>query len=145
VESHSDTRDMYREFLEYCGYRVTTAATVAEAAGEVSSADVIVVAATLERKNSGIALVRWIRLHESTARLPIVVISTWTRDSDVARARAAGCDLFLSKPCLPHDLARAIRWAFAWTKRGRPMIKASTPVARLTSVRAVPGLQLVFN
>jgi DNA-binding response OmpR family regulator len=139
VESHDDSREMYRYFLEFCGFNVITAATVCEAVKAIPNVDVAVVAAQGERKNGGLALVRWSRLRESTARLPIVVISTGAREHDVAKATSAGCDVFLTKPCPPRDLVRSIRWTLAWTRRGRPMIEASTRLARLACVRAVPG------
>ncbi len=142
VEWHTDSREMYRDFLALSGFQVTAVATVDAAMNAVASADVAVIAANVGWKNGGLALARWLRLHEATRRLPIIVISTRTFDHDVARARAAGCDVFLSKPCAPQDLTRSIRWVFAWSRRGRPMIKASAPIARLASVRAVPGYQL---
>ena len=44
-----------------------------------------------------------------TADIPIVALSAYAFGEEPQRAREAGADLCLSKPCLPSQLARVIR------------------------------------
>jgi CheY-like chemotaxis protein len=47
-------------------------------------------------------------------RFPIIAITGWTAPSVHARARAAGCDLILTKPFLLNELRDAIACMRAW-------------------------------
>jgi CheY-like chemotaxis protein len=145
LEPHGDTRDMYREFLQRYGFHVTPAAVVGDAAAAAPRADVIVTVVSVAGQGEGLAFVRWLRQNPETARKPVIITSSWTRDRDIAAARSAGCDLFLAKPCFPDDLLKAVRWTLAWARRGRPMLKASSPIMRVRSLRAVAGYQLAHN
>jgi CheY-like chemotaxis protein len=56
----------------------------------------------------GVDLVSRLRQAEARKRTPIVVLSACSFDPDRQRVYAAGCDVFLSKPCLPEQLISAI-------------------------------------
>jgi CheY-like chemotaxis protein len=73
----------------------------------------------------GVTFVARLRADERTKHRPIIVLTAcaWQRDRD--RARAAGCDAFLPKPCPPADLVREIRFQLAQRQR----------IAALRSVR----------
>ena len=44
-----------------------------------------------------------------TKAIPVIVLTACGWRSERDRARAAGCDVFLAKPCLPDLLVREIR------------------------------------
>ena len=52
---------------------------------------------------------RRLRADPLTADIPIVVISAYAFGDEPIRAREAGADLCLSKPCLPSQVALVVR------------------------------------
>jgi DNA-binding NarL/FixJ family response regulator len=58
----------------------------------------------------------------------VVTSRAWSTDRD--RAIAAGCDLFLSKPCLPHDLMDSINRLLARRRRRDRARPIPTPTRR---------------
>jgi two-component system cell cycle response regulator DivK len=128
LEPHRDSREMYVEFLEYDGFVVRTPATVAEAVTLAPTVDAVVTEITVAVGDDGLQLVRQLRRTPSTRSVPIVVLTANAFKQDAARAQEAGCDLFLAKPCVPADLANAVRRAVAWRRSGSPrMIKFVVP------------------
>ena len=111
VEDSVDSAEMYGTFLTHVGFRVTVATNAAEAftkaVGEVP--DVIVTDVRLPGGPDGLALAKKLRLDTRTTRLPIIVLTANAFDEDRARAYAAGCNLFLTKPCAPTALASSAR------------------------------------
>jgi two-component system, cell cycle response regulator DivK len=109
VESHDDSRDMYADHLRWCGFTVQTASTTDEALVRAQDADVIVTEIRLHGSFDGVELVGRLRADGVTNRTPIIVLTACAFDTDRKRARAAGCNVFLSKPCLPDRLVTEIR------------------------------------
>jgi DNA-binding response OmpR family regulator len=109
VESHADTRDLYAECLKLAGFEVLCASCTDEATSLLRRVDAVVTGINVNGRIGGLDLVRIIRSNAATATLAVIVLSASAYPSDVARATAAGCDRFLSKPCLPGDLAAQIR------------------------------------
>ncbi len=116
VQQHNDDLDMYAEFLTHMGLNVVAVSSGAEALRAAPSADIVVTAIVLNREMSGIDLVARLRADSHTKHTPIIVLtaSAWRAERD--RAREAGCDLFLPKPCLPDDLVRHVRLLLASRK-----------------------------
>lgn len=56
----------------------------------------------------GYQLCEWIRGHEPTAGLPVILLTARDADQDRARGREAGGDAHLSKPFSPLDLIETI-------------------------------------
>lgn len=81
------------------GYEVMTAedAVAAMRALEASPVDLLILDLGLPGMD-GLALTRRLRADERWRSLPIVAWTAYAMTSDEARARAAGCDDFLSKP-----------------------------------------------
>jgi DNA-binding response OmpR family regulator len=98
---------MYQEFLSFEGFVVLCPLTIAGALELAPVVDAVVTEMSIEAPGDGSVLVRELRASAAPAHLPVLVVSSRTHPSDVAHARAAGCDLFLTK-CLPSDLSRAI-------------------------------------
>jgi two-component system, cell cycle response regulator DivK len=53
--------------------------------------------------------IRRLRADPLTAEIPIVALSAYAFGDEPERARQAGADLCLSKPCLPPQVARVVR------------------------------------
>jgi CheY-like chemotaxis protein len=102
VDDLQDARDMYRQFLEFHGARVITAADGADAleALERQRPDAIVIDLAMPRL-TGWEVIRAVRKDRAKRTIPILAVTgQGTRES----ALDAGADGFLSKPCLPDHL-----------------------------------------
>ena len=105
VEDHDDTRHMYAEFLGM-SFDVVSAPD-----GEKGLAllrdrrvDLVITDLSLPGMN-GFALVAAIRSDPALRGIPIVCLSGYGGLAHEQRARAAGCDRILQKPCMPDALA----------------------------------------
>ena len=63
----------------------------------------------------GIELIRRLRDHAATARVPIIVLTGRVFGGHQERAIEAGCDVFLTTPLSPDVLAAHIRHAIGGT------------------------------
>jgi CheY-like chemotaxis protein len=115
VESHDDSRDMYADYLRHCGFTVRTADTTDEGLIRASDADVIVTEIRVHGSFDGVELVSRLRDAARTRQTPIIVLTSCAFAPDQQRAQAAGCNLFLPKPCLPERLVSEIRAVGATT------------------------------
>lgn len=109
VQPEHDDREMYAEYLSHEGLLPICIANGTDALRIAPRADVIVTGLLLPGGVNGFELIARLRTDVRTKNTRIVVLtaSVWTNERE--RATAAGCDLFLSKPCLPHTLVREIR------------------------------------
>lgn len=125
VQHDEDNRDMYAEFLRHKGFTTLSVSTGTEAlrAAPKADADVIVTGIMLGADMDGLELIEELRNDERVRRTPIIVLTACAWRSERERAERAGCDAFLSKPCAPDELVRAISRVLAASKlhivRGR--------------------------
>jgi two-component system, cell cycle response regulator DivK len=112
VGSAQDDRAMYAEYLRAAGHRVIEIESAAEALALAITADVVVTGIRVPGPFDGIELVRRLRSDEATKAKAIVVLTGCVFESDERRARAAGCDAFVPKPCYPETLVEHIQRAF---------------------------------
>src|SRR5919107_2074403 len=105
VEDFVDARDMYREYLEFSGFAVVTAGDgfAAIEMARLHNPDLILMDLSLPGLDGWEATTR-LRADPVTAHLTIVALSAHALAADWERARLAGCDGFIAKPCLPQDL-----------------------------------------
>lgn len=110
VDDYEDSRNMYAEMLAFAGYRVETASDGAEALERAQAGrfDLFVLDIALP-KVDGITVIRTLRSRAETMNTPIVSLSASVGENAHRAIQAAGADLVLDKPCLPDDLAAAIR------------------------------------
>ena len=94
VEDDQDTREMYSEYLSYSGLRV------AEAPTGFRVTDIAMPGM------DGLELSRRLRADPPTRDVPIIAVTG--NPTPTERARAAGCDMMLEKPCMPDELLHAI-------------------------------------
>lgn len=109
VDADADSRQIYTKFLRYHGFLVVPVSTPREALAAAPAADAIVTEILLPSDTDGLALVQQLKSDTRTSLVPLVVVTSCAWTTDRERAQAAGCDLYLSKPCLPHDLMQAAR------------------------------------
>jgi CheY-like chemotaxis protein len=134
VDDNDDNRAMYRQYLEWEGFRVVEATDGLQALEQAPALmpAVIVMDLRLPRLDGWEAL-RRLKADPATKQIPVLVLTAHALVGDDVQARAAGCDLYLAKPCLPEDLARAIRSLI----KGRTSAPARSP--RSARRRRVPA------
>jgi len=105
VEDFDDAREMYRDYLEFSGFRVETARDGREAIDKARALqpDLILMDLSLPGID-GWQATRSLKADPETSHLVIVALSAHALATEGERARAAGCDGFIAKPCLPSDL-----------------------------------------
>jgi two-component system, cell cycle response regulator DivK len=108
VQPERDDRDMYAEHLSHVGLTPLCVQEADIALRLACRADLIVTGLLLPGPIDGYALIDRLRQSTGTRNTPIVVLTGCAWTTEEARARSAGCDVFLSKPCLPDMLLREI-------------------------------------
>src|SRR5438132_1205659 len=108
VDDDRDARELYRLYLKAMGCRVFTArdGLAAIAKARRRHPDVIVMDLLMPRLDGWGAAAR-LKSEEATRLIPIIALSAVQISR--ASARAAGCDGYLAKPCLPELLWWEIR------------------------------------
>lgn len=107
VDSYRDEAEMYAQYLRAVGSRVDYVRTPEEALARMndSAPDVIVTDMVFQwSAYDGPEFLRAVRTRPQCATTNVIVLSGFTRPADRRRARAAGADRFLLKPCAPDEL-----------------------------------------
>jgi two-component system, cell cycle response regulator DivK len=101
---------MYAAHLKYEGFHVESAADGREGLKKAHALrpDVIVLDLSMPLID-GWTLCQTLKRTPLTQRIPVIVLSGFADEKSRERAQAAGVDIFLSKPCLPEDLAQEIQ------------------------------------
>ncbi len=110
VDDSEDNRDMCAQCLALAGFRVVQAASALEALELAVYADVVLMDLSLPDID-GMEAARRIRKEPRSARVPLVALTGLAMDDVMVRALEAGFDRVLGKPCMPDELARAVRTA----------------------------------
>ena len=110
VDDYPDAREMYTEYLEYCGFAVVQATNGMEALTKAAdkSPDIILMDLSLPVMD-GWEATRRLKSDERTASIPVVALTGHALAGISEGAKRAGCDAFVTKPCLPEDLVKEIR------------------------------------
>lgn len=124
VEPPEDDRPMYAEFLRASGFSVTEVDSTDEGLSAAHAADLIVTGVRMPGSFDGIELVRRLRDDERTRSKPLIVLTACTFEPDQSRAFAAGCDVFLPKPCLPEMLLQEVKRLIEQARRLRRRVEA---------------------
>jgi CheY-like chemotaxis protein len=110
VDDSPDARDLYSDYLETCGFRVLTAEDGAEGVRLAKNEWPAAIVMDLAMPNlDGCEAIRQLRADPMTADIPIVAVSAYAFGGEPTRARDAGADMCLAKPCLPPQVARVVR------------------------------------
>jgi two-component system cell cycle response regulator DivK len=110
VEDYQDAREMYAAYLQFSGYRVAEAANGVEALEKTRELmpDIILMDLALP-KMDGWEATRRLKADERTKHIPIVALTGHALAGHAEGARQAGCDAFVTKPCLPDALVTEIQ------------------------------------
>jgi CheY-like chemotaxis protein len=110
VDDYPDAREMYSEYLEFSGFEVVEATNGIEALQRAAadSPDIILMDLSLPIMD-GWEATRRLKADARTARIPVVALTGHALAGISEGARKAGCDAFVTKPCLPEDLVKEIR------------------------------------
>ena len=109
VDDYQDAREMYAEYLQFSGFRVAEARNGNEAVAQAFSLrpDLILMDLSLPGMD-GWEATRLLKADDRTKHIPVVALTGHAVDGILEGAKEAGCDAFVSKPCLPDDLVREV-------------------------------------
>jgi two-component system cell cycle response regulator DivK len=110
VEDYQDAREMYAAYLQFSGYRVAEATNGLEAIEKANELmpDIILMDLALP-KMDGWEATRRLKMSDKTRHIPIVALTGHALAGHAEGARQAGCDSFVTKPCLPDALVAEIK------------------------------------
>jgi len=109
VDDVDDNRLMYAEYLEYAGYQVAQARTGTQALVLVREVPPALIVMDLSMPDmDGWEATRKLKADPRTTGILILVVSGHALDKAEQQSWEAGADAFLTKPCLPEDLANKI-------------------------------------
>ena len=133
VEDSQDDRTMYADYLRLQQFRAVEIDNTADALALARTVDVVVTGIRVPGPFDGVELVRRLRADAETKQKPVIVLTTCTFEPDQQRAYAAGCDVFLPKPCLPDMLLAEIRRALPKSVQRPPSVRRVTRNGRRTA------------
>ena len=110
VEDYQDAREMYAAYLQFSGYEVAEATNGVEAIEKTLELmpDIILMDLALP-KMDGWEATRRLKSDDRTKHIPIVALTGHALAGHAEGARQAGCDSFVTKPCLPDALVAEIQ------------------------------------
>jgi CheY-like chemotaxis protein len=110
ADDTEDNRDVYAQYLTMSGFRVELAVDGVEAVEMAArlKPDVIVMDLSMPRLD-GWGATRQIKSAPDTSAIPVIALTGNAATESRARAEAAGCSGYLTKPCLPQVLVAEIR------------------------------------
>lgn len=110
VDDYEDSRQMSMEFLSFSGFRVAEAKDGLEAVVKAIELrpDVILMDYSLPGID-GWEATRRIRADAGSGAVRIVGLTGYGEAEELARAKEAGCDAFITKPCPPDRLVAEIQ------------------------------------
>jgi two-component system, cell cycle response regulator DivK len=110
VDDYQDAREMYAEYLQFSGFRVAEARNGNEAVEQAFALnpDLILMDLSLPGMD-GWEATRQLKSDERTRHIPVVALTGHALAGASEGAKKAGCDSFVTKPCLPDDLVVEVR------------------------------------
>ena len=109
VDDDRRLRELLSRFLSEQGFRVTTAASAAEARMRVQCFvfDAMVLDVMMPGV-SGLDAIRAIRADPALADLPVILLTARAQESDVETGFDSGADDYITKPFSPRELAARV-------------------------------------
>ena len=110
VDDYQDAREMYAEYLQFSGFRVAEAKTGSEAIEKAFELRPALILMDLSLPGmDGWEATRQLKADERTRHIPVVALTGHALAGASEGAKKAGCDSFVTKPCLPDDLVIEVR------------------------------------
>jgi len=112
VDDYGDAREMYAEYLEFEGFKVEQAENGQQALDRAAKhvPNVILMDLSLPIMD-GWEATRRLKANPKTRHIPVIALTGHALAGTADTAVQAGCDAFVTKPCLPEDLVKEIRKA----------------------------------
>ena len=121
VDDSEDNRNLHASYFTYVGLRVATAATGLEAIQVAVEVRPSIVIMDLSMPGmDGSRATEWLKNDKRTRKVTVVALTGNAFAGNEAKVREAGCDAFLTKPCLPQALFRRIRRYLPKSRTVRP-------------------------
>jgi two-component system cell cycle response regulator DivK len=110
VEDQEDNRTILRDLLSHAGFNVLEAVTGEEGvrAAEVHRPDLILMDIQLPLVD-GYEATRRIKAVPELRATPVIAVTSYALSGDEQKARAAGCDGYVTKPFSPRQLLATVR------------------------------------
>ena len=110
VEDQEDNRQILRDLLASAGYAMSEAGDgeAGVAAAKTERPDLILMDIQLPLLD-GYEATRRIKADPDLKAIPIIVVTSYALSGDEAKARAAGCDAYVTKPYSPRQLLAKIK------------------------------------
>jgi len=110
IEDQEDNRQILRDLLTSADFEVIEAADgeAGLAAAAVHRPDLILMDIQLPMLD-GYEVTRRIKADPALRAIPIIAVTSYALGGDADRARAAGCDAYISKPYSPRQLLAKVR------------------------------------
>ena len=114
VEDHEDTRLLYVEYLQFEGFRATAVADGASAlrAAHADRPDLVIMDLKMPDMD-GFSVLDTLKRDDHLRTIPVVILTGNVAPHVRRRALEMGSAEFVSKPCLPNDLADVVRRTIA--------------------------------
>ena len=110
IEDQEDNRAILRDLLSQAGYELIEAADGEEGVklAQMERPDLILMDIQLPVID-GYEATRRIKATADLKSIPIIAVTSYALSGDEAKARAAGCDGYVTKPFSPRDLLAKVR------------------------------------
>ncbi|MEK7879200.1 MAG: response regulator [candidate division NC10 bacterium] len=110
IEDQEDNRRILRDLLASASYEMIEAVTGEDgvALAETHRPDLILMDIQLPGLD-GYEATRRIKANPELRQIPIIAVTSYALSGDEAKARAAGCDGYVTKPFSPRQLLAKIR------------------------------------
>jgi two-component system, cell cycle response regulator DivK len=114
VDDFKDGRELVTEMLSFHGFRVAEAADGQEALAKAKALqpDAILMDLSLPGVD-GWEVTRRLRADAATAAIKIIALTAHAQADALGRARRAGADATITKPCLPDEVVTQVRAVLA--------------------------------
>jgi two-component system, cell cycle response regulator DivK len=121
VDDYQDAREMYAEYLEFSGFRVAEAKNGQEALDKAFELvpDVILMDLSLPVMD-GWEATRRLKDDSRTRAIPVVALTGHALKGHSDDANQAGCDAYVTKPCLPDALVEQVKKMIARREAATP-------------------------
>jgi two-component system cell cycle response regulator DivK len=110
ADDDMDNRAIMAATLSAAGFRVALAVDGIQAVAEArrQQPDLILMDMSMPVLD-GYAATRQLKADAALAEVPVLALTAFALAGDEAKARAAGCDGYLTKPCLPCEVVRRVK------------------------------------
>ena len=110
ADDFQDAREMYAEYFAFSGFRVVEASNGIEALEKAFELTPNVILMDLALPGmDGWEATRRLKADRRTRHIPLIALTAHALAGFSESARAAGCDAFVTKPCLPDELVAEVR------------------------------------